>query len=99
MRHLAHVLHPRAHGLTPYPVTFRRAESPPLRSMLDEGLWYTHPERGCMSRLHLNGFSLQAVWLFCQKKSSEDFKKVREFLCRLLLFCARGSFCAKPVAG
>ena len=45
MRHLACVLDPRAHGLTPYHVAFRRAESHPLRSMLDEGLWYTHPER------------------------------------------------------
>src|SRR5437762_5846941 len=36
---------PRAHGLTPYRVAFRRAESHPLRSMLDEGLWYRHPER------------------------------------------------------
>ena len=45
MRHLARVLHPRAHGLTPYRVVFRRAQSHPLRSMLDEGLWYRHPER------------------------------------------------------
>jgi hypothetical protein len=43
--HLACVLDPRAHGLTPDRVAFRRAESHPLRSMLDEGLWYRHPER------------------------------------------------------
>jgi len=45
MRHLARVLHPRAHGLTPYRVVFRRAQSHPIRSILDEGLWYRHPER------------------------------------------------------
>ena len=32
MQHLACVLHPREHGLTPYRVAFRRAESHPLRS-------------------------------------------------------------------
>jgi hypothetical protein len=26
-------------------VAFRRAESHPLRSMLNEGVWYRHPER------------------------------------------------------
>ena len=45
MCHLACVLDPRAHGLTPSRVAFRRAESHPLQSMLDEGLWYRHPER------------------------------------------------------
>ena len=45
MRHLARVLHPRTHGLTPYRVVFRRAQSHPIRSMLDEGMWYRHPER------------------------------------------------------
>ena len=45
MRHLACVLDPRAHGLTPYRVVFRRAASPPLPSMRDDGFWYTHPER------------------------------------------------------
>ena len=45
MHHLACVLHPRERGLTPYPVAFRRAQSHPLRSMLDEGLRYRHPER------------------------------------------------------
>lgn len=45
MQHLATVLSPRAHGLTPYRVTFQRPQSPPLRSMLDEGLVYRHPER------------------------------------------------------
>ena len=45
MKHLACVMHPRARGLTPYRVMFRRAQSHPIRSMLDEGLWYTHPER------------------------------------------------------
>ena len=45
MRHLACVLHPRAYGLTPYRVVDKRAESHPVRSLLDEGLWYQHPER------------------------------------------------------
>ena len=44
MKHLACVLHPRAHGLTPYRVAFRRPKNH-LRSLLDEGLWYRHPER------------------------------------------------------
>jgi len=45
MHHLACVLPPRERGLTPYRVAFRRAESPPVPSMRDDGLWYTHPER------------------------------------------------------
>jgi hypothetical protein len=45
MRHLACVLHPRERGLTPYRVVFRRAQSPPVPSLWDDGLWYTHPER------------------------------------------------------
>ena len=45
MRHLAQVMHPRQHGLTPYRVAFRRAESHPLPSMRDEGVQYRHPER------------------------------------------------------
>ena len=45
MRHLARVLHPREHGLTPYRVVCRRTQSHPIRSMLDEGMWYRHPER------------------------------------------------------
>jgi hypothetical protein len=45
MRHLARVLHPRAHDLTPYRVVCRRAHSHPLPSLRDEGLWYRHPER------------------------------------------------------
>ncbi len=45
MQHLARVLHPRAHGLTPYRVVFRRAVSHPIPSMRDEGMWYQHPER------------------------------------------------------
>ena len=45
MRHLACVLHPRAHGLTPYRVVYKRAESHPLPSMRDEGVQYRHPER------------------------------------------------------
>jgi hypothetical protein len=45
MLHLATVLSPRAHGLTPYRVTFQRPHSPPLRSMRDEGIVYRHPER------------------------------------------------------
>ena len=45
MRYLARVLHPREHGLTPYRVVFRRAQSHPLQSLRDEGLWYRHPER------------------------------------------------------
>jgi len=45
MRHLARVMHPREQGLTPYHVVFRRAQSHPIRSMLDEGMWYRHPER------------------------------------------------------
>jgi hypothetical protein len=45
MQQLACVLHPRERGLMPYPVAFRQAESRPLQSMLDEGLWYRHPER------------------------------------------------------
>ena len=46
MQHLACVLHPREHGLTPYRVVFRRAQSHPVRSMLDDGLWYTAPGAG-----------------------------------------------------
>ena len=45
MRHLAREMHPQAHGLTPSRVAFRRATSHPVRSMLDEGLWYRHSER------------------------------------------------------
>jgi len=45
MQHLAREMAPQAHGLTPYRVTFRRAESHPIRSMLDKGVWYTHPAR------------------------------------------------------
>ena len=45
MQHLACVLHPRAHGLTPYRVVYKRAESHPLPSMRDEGVQYRHPER------------------------------------------------------
>jgi hypothetical protein len=45
MKHLARELHPREQGLTPYRVAFRRPESHPLRSMLEEGVWYRHPER------------------------------------------------------
>jgi hypothetical protein len=45
MRHLAREMHPHAHGLTPYRVAFRRAESHPLPSMRDEGVQYRHPER------------------------------------------------------
>jgi hypothetical protein len=45
MRHLARVMPPREQGLTPYRVVCRRAQSHPLRSMLDEGMWYRHPER------------------------------------------------------
>lgn len=45
VQHLSTELHPRDHGLTPYRVTFTRAQSHPLRSMLDEGLWYAPPER------------------------------------------------------
>ena len=45
LHHLACVLHQRERGLTPYRVAFRRAESPPIPSLRDDGLWYTHPER------------------------------------------------------
>ena len=45
MQHLSIELQPRDHSLTPYRVTFTRAQSHPIRSLLDEGLWYTHPER------------------------------------------------------
>lgn len=45
MQHLACVLHPRAHGLTPSRVVCRRAQSPPVPSLRDDGFWYTHPER------------------------------------------------------
>lgn len=44
-RHLSIEISPREAGLTPYTVRFTRDESPPLRSMLDEGMWYSHPER------------------------------------------------------
>ena len=44
MRHLACVLHPRERGLTPYRVVFRRAQSPPVPSLWDVGLWYTIAE-------------------------------------------------------
>jgi len=29
----------------PYCVQLRRDESPPVTSMLEDGFWYTHPER------------------------------------------------------
>ena len=45
MHHLACVLHPRERGLTPSRVVYRRAESPPVPSIRDDGCWYTHPER------------------------------------------------------
>ena len=45
MQHLSIELHPRDHGFTPYRVTFRCAESHPLPSMRDEGIWFSHPER------------------------------------------------------
>jgi len=45
LRHLSIEVNPREHGLTPYRVTFTRAESPPLPSMLAEGIWYQHTER------------------------------------------------------
>jgi hypothetical protein len=45
MKHLSIYTNPREHGLTPYHVAFRRAESRPLPSMLDEGVVYRHPER------------------------------------------------------
>jgi len=45
MRHLSIGINPREAGLTPYHVRFTREESPPVRSMLKEGVWYTHPEQ------------------------------------------------------
>jgi len=45
VQHLSIELDPRDHGLTPYRVTFKRAQSHPLRSMLDEDIWFSHPER------------------------------------------------------
>ena len=45
LRHLSIEINPREAGLQPYPVAFTREESPPVTSMLEEGVWYTHPER------------------------------------------------------
>jgi hypothetical protein len=36
---------PEERGLKPFPVRFRRPESAPIRSMLDEGFIYRNPER------------------------------------------------------
>ena len=43
MRHVSREINPREAGLTPYHIQFTREESPPVRSLLDEGFWYTHP--------------------------------------------------------
>ena len=45
LRHLSLEINLREVGLQPYPVAFTREESPPVTSMLEEGVWYTHPER------------------------------------------------------
>jgi hypothetical protein len=45
MRHLSTYLNPRAAGLTPHRVQFTLKESAPVRSILDEGGIYRHPER------------------------------------------------------
>ena len=45
MPHLACVLHPRAHGLTPSRVVCRRAQRSLVPSLRDDGCWDTHPER------------------------------------------------------
>jgi hypothetical protein len=45
LRDLSLEIHPREAGLQPYPVAFTREESSPVTSMLEEGAWYTHPER------------------------------------------------------
>ena len=44
MHHLACVLPPRERGLTPSRVACRRAESPPVPSLREDGLWDTYPE-------------------------------------------------------
>jgi len=43
MRHVSIVSNPREAGLTPYHVQFTVEDSPPVRSLLEEGFWYTHP--------------------------------------------------------
>ena len=45
LRHFSIEINPREAGLQPYPVAFTREESPPVTSMLEEGVWYTYPER------------------------------------------------------
>jgi hypothetical protein len=45
MLHLSISLYPREAGLIPHHVTFTREQSPPVKSMLDEGVIYHHPER------------------------------------------------------
>jgi hypothetical protein len=45
VRHISICINPVEAGLHPYRVTFTRAASGPVPSLLDEGLWYTHPER------------------------------------------------------
>ena len=43
MHHLSTILNPRDAGLTPFVVRFTCAASGPVRSLLDDGLWYVHP--------------------------------------------------------
>ena len=44
MTHLSEWVNPREKGLTPYNVAFTLAKSAPLRSMLEVGIVYRHPE-------------------------------------------------------
>ena len=45
MRHVSILTNPREAGLKPYRVSVHRPESPPVRSILDDGIVYRHPER------------------------------------------------------
>ena len=45
LRHVSTAINPREAGLNPYHIAFTREESPPVKSMLEEGVWYTHPEQ------------------------------------------------------
>ena len=45
MRHVSIEINPREAGLTPYHVRFTVEESPPVKSLLEDGFWYTQPEQ------------------------------------------------------
>jgi hypothetical protein len=59
MKHVSIVINPREAGLKPYRVSFHRPESMPVKSRLDEGIIYRHPE--CAETATVWGESEEAV--------------------------------------